>query len=74
MHVDGSKMRALRESKFLTQAELAELSGATESTINRIENGLQQPRISTIRKIAAALGVEPGELVEGGGDRDGRRS
>jgi len=58
------KLRQVRERLFVTQAELAERTGISEATLSRIENGLQRPRISTVRKIADALGVRPEELVD----------
>lgn len=67
MDVDGEKLRRLRESRFLTQVGLAKSAGMTESTINRLERGLQQARISTVRKLASALEVEPAELL---GDKE----
>lgn len=60
-------LRSVRERKYVTQQELAERTGLTEATISRIENGLNQPRISTVRKLADALGVHPDELVDWGG-------
>jgi transcriptional regulator with XRE-family HTH domain len=57
------RLREFRERSVLTQAELAELAGVSEVQINRIENGHADPRPSTIRKLAAALGVEPVELT-----------
>ncbi len=57
-------LKRLRLRKALTQRELAEKSGVALATINRIETGLQKGRISTIRKLAAVLGVDPGELLE----------
>ncbi len=57
------RLRAVRESRFLTQGELAERSGVSRQTINRIEQGEIEPRFKTIRALAAALGVEPRELV-----------
>ena len=62
------KLREVRERMFVTQEELAERSGVTIPTLSRLENGLQRPRISTVRKIADALGVAPGALVEWGSD------
>jgi len=47
----------------MTQEELAAASGVTEATISRIESSGQSARISTIKKLAQALGVEPAELV-----------
>jgi len=57
-------LKRLRLRKALTQRELAEKSGVALATINRIETGLQKGRISTIRKLAVVLGVDPGELLE----------
>jgi len=48
--------------------ELGELSGISLQTIWRIEAGRQGAHPRTIRKLAQALGVEPGELVKGGGN------
>ena len=58
-----TKLREIRESHFLTQGELAERSGVSRQTINRIEQGEIEPRFRTIRQLAEALGVEPRELV-----------
>ena len=60
------RLREIRERLFMTQAELAERSGVAESNISRIESGIQIPRISTIRRLALALGVSPGDLVDWG--------
>jgi transcriptional regulator with XRE-family HTH domain len=57
------RLREVRLRKVLTQEELAQRSGVAEATISRIESGQQEARISTIRKLAAALGVEPSELI-----------
>ncbi len=57
------RLREVREEKFVTQAELSKRTGVTEATISRIETGVTQPRISTTRKLAAGLGVEPEQLV-----------
>jgi transcriptional regulator with XRE-family HTH domain len=69
MWVDGSKLREARERRLLTQPELSELSGVMVATISRIENGLQQPRIPTIRKLAKVLGVDPEELISWGAEQ-----
>ncbi len=45
-----------REDAHLTQKELAELSGLTQSNISNIENGSSRPTIQTLKKIADALG------------------
>ena len=60
------RLRALRQRKMWSLADLAERSGVAENTISRIENG-REARYSTARKLAEALGIEPYELV---GDPD----
>ena len=57
-------LRDAREKALLTQEEFADKSGVTVSTISRLENGLQAARISTIRKLAAAVAAEADELID----------
>lgn len=57
-------LKRAREAKFLSQQELANLSGISRATIARIETG-DSARGSTVRKLAGVLGVEPAELVGG---------
>ena len=57
------RLKILRQRAFLTQIELALRAGLAEVTVNRLEQGKQTARISTIRKLASALGVLPEELV-----------
>lgn len=59
----GANLRKVREDKLLTQQEVADAAGIGLSSIVRIENDKTEPRFSTIRKIAAALEVEPRELT-----------
>lgn len=58
------QLKAARERALLTQAELAAKAGVSEVTINRIEADRHDPRFSTIKKLALALGVTPEELAE----------
>lgn len=63
MEVDVEKVRKLRERKVMAIGDLAEKANVGRNTISRIEHG-HPARPSTLRKIAAALGVEPEELVK----------
>ena len=63
MEVNVVKLKNLRRRRVLTLRELEEESGVSYNTIWRLENGYMDARPSTIRKLAAALGVEPGELI-----------
>ena len=64
MEVDVARLRELRQQQVLTLRELEEESGVSYNTIWRLENGHTDARPSTIRKLARALGVEPGDLVK----------
>ncbi len=55
-------LRELRQDRVLTQKELAAKSGVSNKTIVSIEGGAW-PRQSTIRKLAAALGITPRDLA-----------
>jgi transcriptional regulator with XRE-family HTH domain len=57
------RLREIRESKYLSQAMLARLSGVSRPTIHRLETGSEEARYSTMHKLAEALGVAPGELA-----------
>ena len=57
-------LRELRTRQVLTIRDLAAKAGVATGTIVRIEAGEPAPRFVTMRKIAAALGVEPGEIEE----------
>ena len=58
-----TRLRELRGARFLSQVDLARKAGISEHTIIRLEKGRTSPKWQTIRKLAKALGVEPGELV-----------
>ncbi len=60
----GNRLKALRVRRALTQHELAEKAGISTNALNRIELNKAEPHMSTLRKLAKALGVEPHELVE----------
>lgn len=55
-------LKAARLRKALTQFELAEASGINRTTLARIETGAAAAP-ATARKLAAALGVAPSELM-----------
>lgn len=47
-----------RRARGLSQAELAELCGTTQSAIARLEGGGRPPRIDTLLRLANALDCE----------------
>ncbi len=58
-------VRELRRRKGWSQQDLAGASGVGQDTISSLELGRHQPRPSTLRKIAGALGVEVADLFGG---------
>jgi transcriptional regulator with XRE-family HTH domain len=59
----GKNLRRVREEKLMTQQEVATAADLNLSTVMRIENDRVEPRFSTIRKLANALGVDARELT-----------
>ncbi|MCA9877558.1 MAG: helix-turn-helix transcriptional regulator [Thermomicrobiales bacterium] len=59
MPFDGLRLREVRLRRALTLRELGALAGVSYDSIHGIETGKQQPRPSTVRKLADALGVSP---------------
>ena len=59
MPFDGARLRELRHRRALTLRELGALSGVSYDQIHGIETGKHQPRPSTVRKLADALGIDP---------------
>jgi len=60
----AEKLKALRERRGLTQEQLSEKSGVSRSYLARLETGRQDPTLSTLEKLAKALGVKVGRLLE----------
>ena len=59
----GEKLREVRTRRLLTQDELADKAGVSQSTIANIERDNAEPQFRTIRKLAMALDIEPTELL-----------
>lgn len=53
----AEKLKELRESKKLSQKELAEAAGVTQATLSRWESGSQTPGFPDAMSLCKALGV-----------------
>jgi transcriptional regulator with XRE-family HTH domain len=60
----GTNLRAARKKLKLTQEQVAERSGVHPTEVSRIEAGKRDPQVSTLRKLATAVEVPPGELLD----------
>ena len=56
------KLYEKRMEKGMTIRQLEELSGIGKATINRIENGLANPTVEVICRLAVALECSPYDL------------
>ena len=61
----GFSLKRLRESKHLTQEELAEKAGIDRTYLSDTERGSRNIGIKNVVKLANALGVSAGELFGG---------
>jgi DNA-binding XRE family transcriptional regulator len=62
--VEGKSMvRAWREFKKMSQKEVADRLGITQAAFCQLEKAPDRMRGSTVRKIAAALGVTEEQLI-----------
>lgn len=65
----GVRLRELRESKGLTQQDLAGLIHLSTEYISRIERGVASPSFETLAKLSTALLVSPDALFDFGEHR-----
>lgn len=60
----GINLRAARQRLKLTQEQVAERSGVHATEVSRIEAGKRDPKVSTLERLAAAVELPPGKLLE----------
>jgi len=54
----GVRLRQAREEAGLTQEQLAQLISTKKTAISRLENHAEDIKLSTLRRVAAALGKQ----------------
>lgn len=59
----GAELRAYRAKRKYTRRELAELSGVSETTIERLESGRRSASVGQLHALCKALDVDVRELV-----------
>jgi transcriptional regulator with XRE-family HTH domain len=60
----GKNLLAARKKLGLTQEQVAERSGVQAGEVSRIERGQRDPKVSTLEKLAAAVELPPGRLLD----------
>jgi transcriptional regulator with XRE-family HTH domain len=59
------RLRALRQRRGMTQVQVARKAKVTPFYISQLETGLRKnPSLPVLRRLARALGVSVGELLE----------
>lgn len=64
-YVTGTMIRRLRESRNMTQHQLAEMISVSDKAVSKWETGRGYPDISLVEPLAKALGVSIIELFSG---------
>ena len=64
-YVTGTAIKQLRESRKMTQSELAEKIGVSSKTVSKWETAKGLPDISLLQPLALALGISVIELMNG---------
>ncbi|MFO0601935.1 MAG: XRE family transcriptional regulator [Polyangiales bacterium] len=59
----AANVRALRDGRGLTQAQLAKLSGLPRATWANLESGAANPTLAVLHRVAVALQVSLEELI-----------
>ena len=60
----GSRIRKYRESRGLSQKDLADLIGVSNSRISNWEQGINRPNADIVADICKALNISPSELLD----------
>jgi transcriptional regulator with XRE-family HTH domain len=59
----GQVLREQRISRDLSQEELALAADVDRTFVSQMERGIRQPTITTLMKLAGALGIQPSTLI-----------
>lgn len=60
----AKNMKRIREAKGMSQGDICRALDLDRGFISSIENAKRNPTLSTIEKIASALGVSVGDLTK----------
>jgi transcriptional regulator with XRE-family HTH domain len=60
----GARIRQYRESANLTQKQLADQIGVTNSRVSNWEQGVNRPDVDMLADICRALNVSPSQLLD----------
>lgn len=61
----ATNMRRLRKAQGLSQERLGDEAGVHRTEVSMLERAERDPRLSTLIRVARALGVPPADLLKG---------
>ncbi len=67
----GTALRGIRRSQKMTLRDVSEVARCSDGLLSKIENGKTMPSLPTLRRIAGALGVTMGEVLDVPETREG---
>jgi transcriptional regulator with XRE-family HTH domain len=59
----GNRLHEVRKAKRMTQEKLAEAAGLSRNYVNDVERGRRNVTLTTVERLARALGVKMAELM-----------
>jgi transcriptional regulator with XRE-family HTH domain len=65
LRILGQRLRAERTKQALSQEALAARAGLHWTFVGQVERGTRNLSLHNLLKLAAALGIDPGQLVAG---------
>lgn len=60
----GTRIRKYRENRGLSQKDLADLIGVSNSRVSNWEQGINRPNADIVADICKALNISPSELLD----------
>lgn len=63
MHTFCLNLNRIRQERGLTQSQLAQLLGTTQSNVSRLLRGCEDVSLSRVERIASVLGVTVADLL-----------
>jgi transcriptional regulator with XRE-family HTH domain len=60
----GQNMKKWRMKKKMSQGDISRALGVDRSYVSNIENGRMNPTLSTLEKLAEAIGISVKDLVD----------
>ena len=63
----SENIKILRERYGLSQKELGQIAGVSDKAVSTWEQGLKEPRMGAIQKLAEYLSIRKSEIIEDGG-------